>query len=260
MPFAYFGAKHGLARHYPAPAYPHIIEPFAGAAGYSIFWATPEHKVTLVDSDPLVIEMWHQLQSTEVRQILNEAEAQLLGDQITSPFIYSIGCGLYRVKPGGTAKKSTMMEQAWPGIRRRIEAAVPMIRTWEIICADYRSVVNRDATWFIDPPYTGTQGTAGQRYGHKSHTIDYTYLGQWAANRDGQIIVCEQDPADWLNFSPLKQHRTRFRVDDEQIRTELVWTTGTVATDQEAQLRAARTRRWNRMKPRTDKWSPLSSR
>ena len=49
MPFAYYGAKHELARKYPRPRYPLIIEPFAGAAGYSCHWAHRGTNVMLID-------------------------------------------------------------------------------------------------------------------------------------------------------------------------------------------------------------------
>ena len=48
--FSYFGGKWRAAPHYPAPTEPHIIEPFAGAAGYAMRY--PERKVTLIDADP----------------------------------------------------------------------------------------------------------------------------------------------------------------------------------------------------------------
>lgn len=257
MPFAYFGAKHGLARYYPPPAYSRIVEPFAGSAGYAVYWATPEHEVFLYDRDPLVIEQWRRLQSISVNDELNTAEAQLMGEQITDPLIYSIGCGLYRVKEGGTAKKSVMMERMWPGIRRRIEAAVPMIRNWTIECRDYSLVSNREATWFVDPPYeSAVAGKAGNRYGHKAHDIEYDRLGPWCRSRDGQVIVCEQGDADWLPFSRLKEQR----LVGTATRTEMVWTKGPFVFDAAQQAKAASARRWARMKPREDKWSPKRDR
>ena len=39
--FCYFGSKYRAAPHYPKPLYPHIIEPFAGAAGYSLLLRQP---------------------------------------------------------------------------------------------------------------------------------------------------------------------------------------------------------------------------
>ncbi len=39
MPFAYYGAKHGLAPKYPRPQHRVIVEPFAGSAAYSVHHA-----------------------------------------------------------------------------------------------------------------------------------------------------------------------------------------------------------------------------
>lgn len=261
MPFAYFGAKHRFARYYPPPAYPTIVEPFAGAAGYSVYWATPEHKVYLVDSDPLVVRMWHTLQDLDARELLDAAESQLTEDYVTSPFIYSIAGGLTRVKPGGQAKTSKMMRDMWPGVRRRIEAALPMIRNWTVVCGDYHNATLLDATYFVDAPYQPTTaGTAAHRYGDKH--IDYEELAYWCTRRaDGnQMIVCEQGDADWLPFEVLGKHRTRMRTDDPQPRTEVYWTNQPEPPDAAKQRKAASARRWARMKPREDKWRPLESR
>jgi len=35
--FSYYGSKSKLAQHYPTPKYDTIVEPFAGAAGYSLY-------------------------------------------------------------------------------------------------------------------------------------------------------------------------------------------------------------------------------
>lgn len=262
MPFAYFGAKHRFARYYPPPAHNRIIEPFAGSAGYSVYWATPFHKVMLVDSDPLVIDMWLALQDANITEVLDEAEAQLTEDRVTSPFIYSIGGGLTRVKPGGSAKTSEMMRNMWPGIRRRIEAVLPMVRRWDIYHADYQDLVYPpESTIFVDAPYQPkTPGTAAHRYGEKR--LDYGVLADWVIDRSdwSQMIVCEQGDADWLPFEVLQSHRTRMRKNDPQPRTEVMWSNQYEPDNADAQRRAASARRWARMKPREDKWAPRATR
>jgi hypothetical protein len=261
MPFAYFGAKHKTAAHYPAPAFPRIVEPFAGSAGYSLFWAT-DHHVTLVDSDEFVIDLWRQLQSDGLDKTLDRAEAELAaGGLISSPWVYSIGCGLYRVRPGGKAKRSTMMQTAWPGVRRRIEAAVPLIADWEIIHGDYREIDADDATWFVDAPYCDARpGKSGNRYGHKASGIDYAELGAWCQSRPDQVIVCEQAPASWLPFEPLLENRTHFVRGRPEYRTEMVWTHGPTHPE-EARLRTeAKARRAMRTHPRGRKRGPYRKR
>lgn len=253
MPFAYLGAKHGLARYYPPPSQQTIIEPFAGAAGYSVFWATG-HKVVLVDADPLVCELWDLLQGDDAIAVLDDAEHQLkTSESITNPFAYSIGGGLYRVKPGGTAKRSTMMVNMWPSVRARIEYALPLIKDWTIIEGDYHDLRSIEGTWFIDPPYQSLKaGFAGNRYGKKSHQIDYDELAKWSKDRPGQVIVCEQTPAQWLPFEPFRKHHTKFRVGDLQERTEVIWTSGPMVSDPEPMVREAVDRSWRRM----DRYKP----
>ena len=60
-------------------------------------------------------------------------------------------------------------------------------------------IPNEKATWFIDPPYQ----FGGKYYRHNGKKIDYEFLGEWCKNRDGQVIVCENHKADWMEFEPL---------------------------------------------------------
>jgi len=45
--FLYFGGKWKLARRLGAPRHPHVIEPFAGSCGYSVYWSPPQ--VTIIE-------------------------------------------------------------------------------------------------------------------------------------------------------------------------------------------------------------------
>lgn len=74
------------------------------------------------------------------------------------------------------------------------------IKHWTICEGDYRKITNRKATWFIDPPYVRT----GHYYMSKT-PLDYNELAQWSRERQGQVIVCEQDGAAWLSFTPLAE-------------------------------------------------------
>lgn len=248
MPFSYLGAKHRFARYYPAPAHDVIVEPFAGAAGYSVFWADA-HQVRLYDSDPNVIALWHTLQSSSAVDVLDDAEAQLATrDHITNPFAYMSGGGLYRVRPGGSAAKSQVMVAMWPGVRRRIEAALPRIANWHVECLDYTQVPIVEATWFVDPPYSSDEQSAGNRYGtgHMAKGIDYPALGDWCRSLPGQVVVCEQHPADWLEFETFREHRTRLRRGDPQWRRELVWTQGSTHPQEDVLRARAVKRDWGR--------------
>jgi len=64
-----------------------------------------------------------------------------------------------------------------------------------------------------DPPYE----KAGSRY--RFNRIDYSALAQWCKERNGQVIVCEQDNATWLPFEHLRFGRNASNKDYK----ELVW-------------------------------------
>ena len=66
----YYGGKWRAAPRYPAPRFDTIVEPFAGAAGYSCRY--PDRKVVLVDKYPVIAGMWRYLirvSAAEVRRI-----------------------------------------------------------------------------------------------------------------------------------------------------------------------------------------------
>lgn len=254
MPFWYFGSKHALARHYPPPAFSPIIEPFAGAAGYSVYYAKMGQPVLLVDANPEVVALWHTLQSPDAIDYLDVCEKELYeGDgTITHPLVWGVGGDPFRV--GGTATRTTRMMTDWPTQRRRIERVLPLIKDWTVRCDDYASIPNTRATWFIDPPYQTYFSRAGNRYTTKE--LDYTQLAAWCRARKGQVIVCEQNPASWLPFSALKnQNAYTGRTDRARRRTELVWTltpgtslgrAGATARETARKRRPRRSARWER--------------
>ena len=63
----YFGSKFRSAKYYPPPQYTHIIEPFAGGAGYSLRYR--EHQVTLLDLDQELIDLWRYLIGADPAEI-----------------------------------------------------------------------------------------------------------------------------------------------------------------------------------------------
>jgi len=84
---------------------------------------------------------------------------------------------------------------------KRIIANIEHIRHWKIYCDDYRNIPNEEATWFIDPPYQ----FGGKYYKESNKNIDFAELAEWCKSRKGQVIVCENTKADWMNFKPLKK-------------------------------------------------------
>lgn len=207
--FSYFGSKYLLAKLYPKPVYDTIIEPFAGSAGYSLLY--PEKNVILYDAYEPIYSLWRYLIDVSVRDILAlplgpfdrehpvddrlPREAQLLlgfwlSESQTSASRY----------PQSKSRKGNWTEAK----RARIAEQLQYIRHWKVHFQTYSGVEhtwgNRHATWFVDPPYH----QAGSRY--LSSRVDYPDLAQWCKTRNGQVIVCEQDPAAWLPFQPLHRH------------------------------------------------------
>jgi site-specific DNA-adenine methylase len=228
VPFAYYGSKHGLSRYYPKPWGGVIIEPFAGAAGYSCRWATPHDKVILTDAAPEVIALWHELRDGGI-PFLDHLESQLVpGERVTHPILSMIAGGTVgRMKGTVQTKVTGYVIDHWPAIRRRMERVLPLMQNWDITCDTYDSIPNQRGTWFIDPPYQQRDGhRAGSRYLLKHNTIDYEALADWCRSRKGQVIVCEQGTADWLPFRPLRRQRANQQkgtATTSQVRMELMW-------------------------------------
>lgn len=104
-------------------------------------------------------------------------------------------------------------------VKRKLREVIPEVAHWKITNHDYKDLINVEATWFIDPPYSNA---AGGRY--RTAGLDYEHLGWWCLNRKGQVVVCENRGANWLDFSPIKHPRvsirSRYQKADAQ---EVVW-------------------------------------
>lgn len=223
MPFAYYGAKHGLARRYPPPTYAHIVEPFAGAAGYACCWATPAHQVTLIDKDPRIVALWHEYQQMSGGD-LSLIERQVFQARCTHPFIAGMAgsASLRAALDGRDVAVTPRMIENVGAVFRRLRRVLPLARHWTILNDDWSAAEDSRATWFIDPPYEPIDSVAGSLYRHSD--IDYAALGAWCRARRGQVIVCEQAPASWLPFRPLiGQGRSRGSNRGASRRVEVVW-------------------------------------
>jgi len=95
---------------------------------------------------------------------------------------------------------------SWEKDKESIAENLYKIRHWDIRQGgynDFEDVNIKTATWFIDPPYQ----KKGYKYKHNCKYIDFEKLSRWAKERKGQVIVCENMGADWMNFKPLKSMR-----------------------------------------------------
>ena len=203
MPFAYYGAKHGLASKYPRPRHRVIVEPFAGSAAYSVYHAQHIDHAILIDADARLVELWHEIQcmSTDDVYLIGR---QLEQERFTHPLLAAMAGSttMVAVLDGKSRAVTPRMRKDWPSVRSRIVGALPYIGAWEVIHGTYADAPDVDATWFIDPPYQENGSMAGAGYRHAAASIDFGHLGEWCRARPGFTIVCEQSPATWLPFHP----------------------------------------------------------
>ena len=200
--FRYFGAKWMSARRYPYPTHSTVIEPFAGSAGYAIHF--PERDVILVDADEAIAGVWTFLIGATPGDILALPTMQP-GQSVDAFKSLSIEekwfIGLW-INPGASGPRKTATAwcvgaEGWTDItRRRIARQVPLIKHWKFIHGDYAKAPDVAATWFVDPPYQGQ----GKQYRHSD--VNFERLALWCKARKGQVIVCENEGADWLPFQP----------------------------------------------------------
>lgn len=217
--FSYYGAKWKTALLYPEPRYRNIYEPFAGAAGYSLHY--PSHDVRLYDTNPIIAGLWSflikvteeevrrlPLDVTDLREMKMPQEHKwLIG------FWLNKGAVAPRNVPSVWMRKQLEQQSrsglvSQPGhykmgcwskaVRGTIASQLKRIRHWKVYNRSYDEAPDREATWFVDPPY---QSEAGRLYTESD--LDYTKLGKWCKSRKGQVIACDVQGSDWLPFEPL---------------------------------------------------------
>lgn len=228
-PFSYYGGKSKIAHLYPEPEHKLIIEPFAGSAAYSWLHRRIHHSVSLSpmddyrrkiwlnDLDPKTFSMWKFLTSADASAIVeayvpDRVEPGMKVDE----FIPADQPGLIELCRAeanqgtqgakGTHNQITSMGAKCWKVRRKLLEVIPEVANWEITNVDYRDLANVEATWFVDPPYSNAAGT---RY--RTANLDYQQLGWWCLNRKGQVIVCENYGADWLEFERFNHDRVSIR-------------------------------------------------
>lgn len=230
----YFGGKWRAAPHYPKPLLDTIVEPFAGAAGYSLRY--PERKVILVEKYAVIAEIWRYLigvKESEVRAIpcvdavgdlppwVPQPARDLVGftlnDAVVAP-CKTLSAGLRSLRDKGPSGAIYGWSER---ARERVASQVGAIRHWRVIEGDYSDAPNCAATWFIDPPYH----RSGTHYVHGSRSIDFAQLGVWCRTREGQPIVCEQAGADWLPFAPFRSIKASdMNRTTAGVSHEVIWT------------------------------------
>jgi site-specific DNA-adenine methylase len=213
--FSYYGSKSKLIKYYPQPIFDTIIEPFAGSAQYSFnYWWK---NIILIEKDKRTANVW--------KYLIDEATP----DQILALPLFEKGEKIIHSNPAirdlialesnrgsaGTPRLTPQNRSRWTdGGRERIAANLYKIKNWKIIEGNYTLAPDIEATYFIDPPYNNK---AGRQYHTKF--FDYEKLAKWCTSRNGQVIVCENEGADWLPFRFLRSfHGNKY------IRNEMIWT------------------------------------
>lgn len=227
--FGYYGSKWRIVRHYPAPRYDRIVEPFCGSAAYSL-WHADGHDVWINDLDDGVIAAWQWLQRASPADVLMLPRigpgTNILALNLPPGPRALLGLWGNMGKFGARSRKVT--DRSTIKYRRRDAAKLlPCIRDWTITNGNYRALPDIEATWFIDPPYNDR---AGREYRGGRH-IDYAHLSEWCRSRRGQVIVCERASATWLPFRPLVSVRGWGARSKDAMFFEGLWTNDSGSSD-----------------------------
>lgn len=218
--FNYYGGKSRIARHYPSPRYNIIIEPFAGAANYSLLHY--EKNIFLNEKDKRVYDIWKWLINEAKPNDLLEMKEFKRGDDLRNR---EFKCKELRelirfcICFGSPNHKTRNIVTEWgsESINAKIikmARTIPRVKHWKILYGDYEELPNIKATWFIDPPYM----KGGK--GYDIHKINYKELAKWCTTRRGQVIVCENQHGTWMNFRPLVKSVGIYK----RKHTEYIWT------------------------------------
>ena len=218
--FSYYGTKKKISKYYPKPSFDTIIEPFAGAAMYSLFSNNWEKEVILCDKYDKVFMAWDYLINKASENDIKGLPDLIEGLNLDSLSISKEEKALlgFFCNPSSAVPKKTVTPRgakSWERHQNFLIENLHKVKHWKIYNKSYDELENIEGTWYIDPPYQ-----YGGEYYHSSTSnkhIDYEQLGAWCMSRNGEIIVCENSKADWLNFEDLTQLKGQLHVTTEVI-------------------------------------------
>lgn len=204
--WSYYGTKAKIIGSYPKPMFNKIIEPFAGAARYSLKYF--DRDIVLVDKYETIIKIWKWLQQCSKKDILDLPNDIENGKKISDynlcdeanlfmGFLIGVASQSPRDKPSPWASKKGKLKRQL----KFVANSLFKIKHWKIVLGEYNQIANEKATWFIDPPYQH----GGHIYVESNKNINYQELAKWCVFREGQVIVCENTKADWLPFYPIRK-------------------------------------------------------
>lgn len=226
-----------------------IIEPFAGSAAYS--WlhrrrldSGRQREVWLNDLDARTYSIWKFLTNPDAYDIVWEhvpekvEPGQRISDIIPAAYPGLVELCRAEANQGTQGAKgvhdqiTTMGAKCWK-VRRKALDVIPDVQLWKVTNLPYSDLINVDATWFVDPPYSNA---AGSRYRLGGDQIDYNHLAWWCLNRKGQTIVCEGEGATWLPFEKFDhgrvQIRSRYQKSDSK---EVMWISSNLESSSQAE-------------------------
>jgi len=203
--WSYYGAKTNVIHHYPPPKHGKIIEPFAGTARYALKYF--DREVLLVDKYEVIIKIWKWLQLCSVNDVLSLPRF-IHGENINE---FKYDCEEQRLLMGfligfghrAPTDKATVRAKERPNRLNysinQVASNIWKIKHWQFSWSSYEDIPDQEATWFVDPPYQ----YGGHCYRESNKNLNFESLSKWCSSRSGQVIVCENTKADWMDFKPL---------------------------------------------------------
>jgi len=225
--FDYYGCKNALARHYQRPRYGLIIEPFAGSAAYSLYWLQrmPNARAVLCEKSDATYDAWMKLKSMSVDDIRNYHEP-VVGEKTDDFFVKMSSAGNQACR-SKLMIVTDRMAARFKVSKRRMSLLRPLMDRMTVVHGDCFEALSQydeeECTWFIDPPYQVVGKSVrgdGYAFGCRARDMDFERLAKWCRERNGQVIVCEQEGANWLPFRPLKSATNT----NDKNYAEVVWT------------------------------------
>src|SRR5687767_11153799 len=117
-----------LAKQYPAPLHPTIVEPFAGSAQYAVHHIVNGHaeRAVLTDTDPRVVEMWHRILRMPPAAVL-ALPPVVAGEKTSDPLVITAAT----TNAWGGLRNLTItprLAKVWPTMLQNIAAVLPALK------------------------------------------------------------------------------------------------------------------------------------
>lgn len=228
--WSYYGSKSRVVKLYPVPKCDTIIEPFCGSARYALLYF--DREVILVDKYEAVIKCWRWLQQCSPGDILGLPKLKQgmkiseLNVSEEEKLFLGFCSGIGNASPRNTVSSFSGEQHSRDDRKiKKIADNLYKIKHWHIKHSSYEVMGNRPATWFIDPPYEFGGATYVENY------INFPHLANWCREREGQVIVCENIKATWMDFKPM----TKMRGGNQKFTTEAIWSNEPTAFDYQQQ-------------------------